>query len=136
MSNLIETAGQEESLSTLASAVDVSGLSDELGQNGPYTVFAPTDDAFAKLPTAMVGELLSDTSKLREVIEHHVVLGSVTGSQAVGMGEAQTLEGDTIHIRVESDGLHVDDAKVIRVDVRADNGVIHIIDTVLIPDSL
>jgi uncharacterized surface protein with fasciclin (FAS1) repeats len=132
MSDIVDTAINAGSFTTLVSAVQAAGLVDTLKGEGPFTVFAPTDDAFAKLPAGTVEGLLSDIPKLKKVLTYHVVSGKVMAADVVKLTSAKTVEGSEVKIDASS-GVKVNDSTVVTPDVAADNGVIHIIDTVLLP---
>ena len=130
MSKIIETAIAVNSLKTLVTAVKAAGLVDTLSGRGPFTVFAPNDEAFAKLPKSSVDDLLEDIPKLKQLLTYHVVPGKVTASEVVRNPSAKTLEGQNLGL-ISNNGIKVNEAKVIRADIKCDNGVIHMIDTVL-----
>ncbi len=129
-----KTAGQ---FTTLLAAVDAAGLTETLLGRGPYTLFAPTDDAFARLPAGTVQELLKpeNREKLRLVLTYHVVAGRVTASQARNVSSANTVAGQDLRISQRNDELRINDATVRIADIPASNGIIHVIDRVLIPSS-
>lgn len=110
-----------------------NSLVDTLKGKGPFTVFAPSDEAFAKLPEGTVEGLLKDTSKLKKILTYHVVSGKVLAADVVKLKSAKTVEGSDVKIDASNGGVKINNAKVVTADVAADNGVIHIIDTVLIP---
>jgi uncharacterized surface protein with fasciclin (FAS1) repeats len=130
--NIVETAREAGSFTTLLAAVDAAGLGDTLAAAGPYTVFAPTDEAFAKLLEGTVEMLLADPAKLAEVLTYHVVSGRVTAADAAGLSSAPTVQGSELPISMNG-GIHVGDASVVSADIEASNGVIHVIDRVLLP---
>jgi len=130
--DIVETAVAAGSFQTLATALEAAGLVDTLKGEGPFTVFAPTDDAFAKLPAGTVEALLADKEKLTRVLTYHVVPGKVTSAEVVGLSSAKTVEGGELRIDV-SKGVRINDAAVVTADVMATNGIIHVIDTVLLP---
>lgn len=132
MADIVDTAVKAGSFSTLVAAVKAAGLVETLKGAGPFTVFAPTDDAFAKLPDGTVDALLKDIPKLKKILTYHVVSGKVMAADVVKLKSAKTVEGSDVKIDASS-GVKVNDATVSTPDVGADNGVIHIIDTVLIP---
>jgi len=132
MANILETAIAAGSFKTLVEAVKAADLVDTLSGPGPLTVFAPNDDAFAKLPAGTVEGLLKDIPKLKSVLTYHVVLGKVMSSDVSKMQSARTVQGQSISIDT-SDGVKVDNAKVVKADIEADNGVIHVIDSVIMP---
>lgn len=134
-SNIVEVAQDAGVFGTLLAAVDAAGLTDTLRGDGPFTVFAPTDDAFAALPDGTVESLLlpENIDTLTSILTYHVIGGEVRASDAIAAGSAETLNGALVSI-VESDGqVRVNDAVVLQADVLATNGVIHVIDSVLLP---
>lgn len=132
MADIIDTAVKAGSFNTLVAAIKAANLVDTLKGAGPFTVFAPTDEAFAKLPEGTVDKLLKDIPKLTKVLTYHVVSGKVLSDEVVKLKSATTVEGSDVKIDA-SNGVKVNNATVATADVAADNGVIHIIDTVLIP---
>ena len=132
-----EVAAANGSFGTLLAAAKAAGLAETLGGEGPFTVFAPTDAAFEKLPEGTVDDLLkpANRDKLVSVLKYHVVLGRVNAKQALQAGEATTLEGGTLEIAETDDGATVGGAKLVQTDVKASNGLIHVIDAVLMPPS-
>ena len=130
--NIVETARDAGTFQTLLTAVDAAGLGDTLADGGPFTVFAPTDAAFAALPQGTVQGLLADPPALTRVLTYHVVPGRITSAQITGDSEQKTVEGGVLAI-ARNGGVTVNDATVIQADVEAANGVIHVIDRVLIP---
>ncbi|NNE46727.1 MAG: fasciclin domain-containing protein [Rhodothermales bacterium] len=128
---------QENGFSTLVAAIDAAGLRGALEADGPFTVFAPTDAAFAALPAGTVESLLlpENQSTLSDILTYHVVSGRVTSSQVVTLTSATTLLGQTVSIEVVDGSVFINGAQVTTVDVQADNGVIHVIDAVLLPAS-
>ncbi|BAY14873.1 beta-Ig-H3/fasciclin [Anabaenopsis circularis NIES-21] len=132
MADIIDTAVKAGSFNTLVAAIKAANLVDTLKGAGPFTVFAPTDEAFAKLPAGTVDKLLQDIPKLTKILTYHVVSGKVLSGEVVKLKSATTIEGSDVKIDA-SHGVKVNDATVATADVAADNGVIHIIDTVLIP---
>jgi uncharacterized surface protein with fasciclin (FAS1) repeats len=133
--DIVDTAVADGRFTTLATALTAAGLIDTLKGAGPFTVFAPTDDAFAKLPAGALDDLLTDKDALTQVLLYHVVPGSVMASDVVNLDTAATVEGSSVDITVADGKVMVDDAQVIIPDVAASNGVIHVIDTVLLPPS-
>jgi uncharacterized surface protein with fasciclin (FAS1) repeats len=129
--DIIDTAVGAGSFKTLATALGAAGLVDTLKGKGPFTVFAPTDEAFAKIPKADLEALLKDKAKLTAVLTYHVVAGKVMAAD-VKAGKVKTVQGSEITISTTS-GVSVNNAKVIKTDIVADNGVIHVIDTVIMP---
>ncbi|MEH1813267.1 fasciclin domain-containing protein [Nostoc sp.] len=132
MANIIDTATNNGSFKTLVAAIEAAGLVDTLKGAGPFTVFAPTDEAFNKLPAGTVDALLKDPAKLKKILTYHVVSGKVLAADVAKLKTAKTVEGSDVKIDA-SNGVKINDAKVATADVAADNGVIHVIDTVLIP---
>ena len=126
---------EEAGFTTLVAAIKAAGLEEALSAEGPYTVFAPTDEAFAKLPAGTVEALLAQPEKLKQVLLYHVVAGNVMAADVVKLTSAETLEGQTVAINAEH-GVKINDATVIKTDIGASNGVVHVIDTVLIPQNI
>jgi len=131
--NIIETAEGAGQFNTLLAAVEAAGLTDTLSGEGPFTVFAPTDEAFAKIPAADLEALLQDTETLTAILTYHVVSGKVTSDQVVNLTSATTVQGSDVAIAVTDGNVTVDGANVVAVDIEASNGVIHVIDTVITP---
>ena len=131
--NLVETAVAAGQFKTLASLLQKAGLAGTLEGKGPFTVFAPTDAAFAKVPKATLASLAKNTAKLRAVLLYHVVKGKVTAAQAMKLRSAKTVNGKPLAIRVSGGKVLVGGATVTKADVMASNGVIHVINKVLIP---
>ncbi|MBW4505195.1 MAG: fasciclin domain-containing protein [Scytonematopsis contorta HA4267-MV1] len=132
MADIVDTAVKAGSFGTLVAAVKAAGLVDTLKGKGPFTLFAPNDEAFAKLPKGAVDALLKDIPKLKKILTYHVVSGKVMAADVVKMKSAKTVEGEDVKIDANN-GVKINDATVTTPDVAADNGVIHIIDTVLMP---
>ncbi|MBD2680253.1 MULTISPECIES: fasciclin domain-containing protein [Nostoc] len=132
MANIIETATNNGSFNTLVAAIQAAGLVDTLNSDGPFTVFAPTDEAFNQLPAGTVDALLQDIPKLKKILTYHVVSGKVLAADVAKLKTAKTVEGSDVKIDA-SNGVKINDATVAAADVAADNGVIHVIDKVLIP---
>lgn len=132
MKNIVETGKEMGKFNTLIAAVDAAGLTETLSNDGPFTVFAPNDDAFAKLPEGTVEGLLKDKEKLTAILTYHVVSGKFKASDVMDMKSAKTLQGSELKINT-SDGVKVNDAKVIQPDIMCTNGVCHMIDSVLMP---
>jgi len=134
--DIVDTAVSAGSFNTLVAAVQAAGLVDTLKGEGPFTVFAPTDEAFAKLPAGTVEDLLKpeNKDKLVSILTYHVVPGKVMAADIAGkeMG-AKTVQGSEAMINATGDAVMIDGAKVTQADVAADNGVIHVIDTVIMP---
>jgi uncharacterized surface protein with fasciclin (FAS1) repeats len=135
--DIVDTAVGAGSFNTLAAALQAAGLVDTLKGNGPFTVFAPTDEAFAKLPAGTVEELLKpeNKAKLTAILTYHVVPGKVMASQVTSLKEAKTVNGQSVKISTMGGAVMIDNAKVVKADVGASNGVIHVIDTVILPDT-
>jgi len=136
MGNLVETAIAAGSFNTLVAAVKAAGLVETLSGPGPFTVFAPTDEAFAKLPEETLTDLLKpeNKQKLTDILTYHVVSGRVTAADVSKITEADTVNGQKIKVNATS-GVKINDATVTTADVEASNGVIHIIDSVLLPPA-
>ncbi len=133
--DIVDTAVAAGSFKTLATALEAADLVETLKGKGPFTVFAPTDEAFAKLPAGTVEALLKDTTKLRAILTYHVVPGRVIAAEVTKLGSAKTVNGQSLAIRVQDGTVMVDNAKVITTDIAASNGVIHVIDAVMLPKS-
>jgi uncharacterized surface protein with fasciclin (FAS1) repeats len=133
--NIVETAIAAGSFKTLATALTAAGLVDTLKGTGPFTVFAPTDEAFAKLPAGTLQDLLKpeNKEKLAAILTYHVVPGQVMAAQVSKMASAETVNGKSAAIKVSSGSVMVDGAKVIKTDILCSNGVIHVIDSVMLP---
>ena len=130
--DIVDTAVAAGQFETLATALQAAGLVETLKGDGPFTVFAPTDAAFAKLPAADLKALLADKAQLTKILTYHVVAGKVTAADVVKLTSAKTVEGQSVTIDA-SDGVKINGANVIKADVMASNGVIHVIDTVILP---
>lgn len=130
--DVVETAVAAGDFKTLAQALQAAGLVETLKGKGPFTVFAPTDAAFAKLPAGTLDALLKDKAKLTAVLTYHVVPGKVMAADVVKLKEAKTVQGQSVRIDA-SQGVRIDGATVVKADVGASNGVIHVVDTVLMP---
>jgi uncharacterized surface protein with fasciclin (FAS1) repeats len=132
--DIVDTAVAAGSFKTLAAALQAAGLVDTLKGAGPFTVFAPTDEAFAKLPAGTVETLLKpeNKAKLQRILTYHVVSGKVMAADVVKLKSAKAVSGDTIRINTTG-GVTVDNARVVKTDIAASNGVIHVIDTVILP---
>ena len=134
--NIVQTAAAAGQFKTLVSLVKAAGLAGALSGPGPLTVFAPTDAAFAKVPKATLAALGKDKAKLKAVLLYHVVKGKVTAAQVVKLTSAKTLEGASLSIRVAGGKVYIGGAQVTTPDVIASNGVIHVINKVLIPPAM
>jgi len=135
---IVDIAVADGRFTTLVKAVQAAGLVETLKSEGPFTVFAPTDEAFAKLPKETLESLLKPENKdqLIKVLTYHVVAGKVLAADVIGLSEAQTVAGEPIAIKVEGDKVFINDAQVILTDIEASNGVIHVIDAVILPPSM
>ncbi len=135
MHDIVDTAVAAGSFKTLVAAVGAAGLVETLKGAGPFTVFAPTDDAFAKLPTGTVESLIlpENKAKLVEILTHHVVAGKVLAAEVVKLSTASTVAGKSVAIAVTEGKVKIDDATVVTADVLCVNGVIHIVDSVILP---
>ena len=133
MSDLIETAIKAGNFQTLVKAIEATNLGDTLKSPGPFTVFAPTDDAFAQLPEGTLDSLLQNIPKLKRIVAYHVAFGDVRSDDLVEIEEAETVEGSVLAIESADGKVKVNDANVLKTDILTDNGVIHVIDKVLIP---
>lgn len=131
--DIVDTAVSAGSFNTLVKAVQAAGLVDTLKGPGPFTVFAPTDEAFAKLPAGTVEALIANPEQLKKVLTYHVVAGKVMASDVVKLKEAKTVQGSAARIKVNGGSVMIDNAQVVKTDIVCDNGVIHVIDTVILP---
>ena len=134
-SDIVDTAVSNGNFTTLAAALEAGGLTDTLKSDGPYTVFAPTDEAFAKLPDGTVEMLLLPENKdqLVEILTYHVVPGKVKAAEVVTLDSATTANGSDVAISVREEMVYVNDSRVVITDISASNGVIHVVDTVILP---
>ncbi len=130
--DLVDTAVGAGQFKTLTAALQAAGLTDTLKSAGPFTVFAPTDAAFAKIPKAELDALMADKEKLAAVLKYHVVPGKLMSKDARA-GEMVTAQGQAVTLSMAANGLQVNDSRVVQADVDADNGVIHVVDTVILP---
>lgn len=135
--NIVEITASNHNFDTLLAAVIAAGLTDTLQGEGPYTVFAPTDEAFAALPEGTLDELLKPENKdqLIAILTYHVVPGAVQAKDVAGLSEAVTVHGDSITVTARGGGVMVDGARVVATDIEASNGVVHVIDKVILPQS-
>jgi uncharacterized surface protein with fasciclin (FAS1) repeats len=133
--NIVETAVAAGNFNTLVGAVKAAGLVDTLSSPGPFTVFAPTDEAFAKVPKAVMDALMANKTLLTMVLTYHVVPGEVMSSDLKNGMSVKTVEGSNVKITIDSAGVMVDNARVIKADIKARNGVIHVIDAVILPPA-
>lgn len=131
--NIVETAVAAGNFNTLVEAVKAAGLVDTLSSPGPFTVFAPTDDAFAKVPKAVLDALMANKTLLTAVLTYHVVPGEVMSSDLKNGMSVKTVEGSDVKITIDPAGVMVNNAKVIKADIKASNGVVHVIDAVILP---
>ncbi|MFX0096500.1 MAG: fasciclin domain-containing protein [Candidatus Hodarchaeota archaeon] len=132
MKNIVETAIEAGNFKTLVKAVQTAGLVETLSKEGPFTVFAPTDAAFAKLPEGTIETLLKDKERLKAVLTYHVVAGKVMSKDVMGLKSAKTLQGQEVSIDTTK-GVKINEATVVKTDIETTNGVIHVIDTVILP---
>ena len=133
--DIVTVALEAGSFTTLATALEAAGLVETLRGEGPFTVFAPSDEAFAKLPAGTVEALLQDKEKLIRILSYHVVAGKVTSDEVVNLTEATTVAGIEASIEVKDGEVWVGGAKVTTVDIQASNGIIHVIDRVMLPSE-
>lgn len=132
MANIVETAIAAGTFTTLVAAVKAAGLVETLSGPGPFTVLAPTDEAFAKLPTGTVEGLLNDIPKLTAVLTYHVIAGKFMAADVIKLSSAKTVQGQSVTI-ASINGVKVDGANVVKTNIETDNGVIHVIDSVILP---
>lgn len=130
---IVDIAVNNKDFSTLVTALKAAGLVDTLAGSGPFTVFAPTNEAFAKIDAATLKAVLADKKKLTEILTYHVVPGKVKSSDLSDGQSAKTVEGDDVNFTIKNGVVKVNDARVIKADIDASNGVIHVIDSVLMP---
>ena len=130
--DIVDTAVAAGQFSTLVTAVKAAGLVDVLKGEGPFTVFAPTDEAFAKLPKGTLEKLLNDKEALKKILTYHVVSGNVMAKDVVKLSSAETVQGQTVDISTKN-GVMINNSTVIKADISCSNGTIHVIDTVLLP---
>jgi uncharacterized surface protein with fasciclin (FAS1) repeats len=133
--NIVETARDAGTFTTLIAAIDRAGLESTLAGEGPFTVFAPSDEAFAQLPEGTVDSLLAEPAKLAKVLTYHVVPGRVTAADVVGLTTAPTVNGEELPVSLDG-SVHIDGARVLNADIEASNGIIHVVDRVLLPASV
>jgi uncharacterized surface protein with fasciclin (FAS1) repeats len=133
--DIVQTAISAGNFTTLVTALTEAGLVDALEGKGPFTVFAPTDEAFKKLPEGTLDNLLKDKDALKNVLLYHVVSGDITSKQITKLNEAKTLNGSDVKIKVDDGKVMVNNSQVVGADVMASNGIIHVIDTVLLPPT-
>lgn len=133
--NIVETAVAAGSFKTLATALQAAGLVETLQGPGPFTVFAPTDEAFAKIPQADLDALLKDKARLTAVLTYHVVAGKVMAADVVKLQSAKTVQGASVKVQVAAGKVMINNAHVVKTDIAASNGVIHVIDTVILPPA-
>lgn len=131
--DIVETAVAAGEFKTLVTAVKAAGLVETLSGEGPFTVFAPTDAAFAALPEGTIESLLKDKEKLTSILTYHVIPGKVTASDVVKVTSAETVNGESVAISASGKGVTIDDAKILTTDIMCSNGVIHVIDAVIMP---
>jgi uncharacterized surface protein with fasciclin (FAS1) repeats len=132
--NIVETAVSAGTFNTLVAAVKAAGLVETLSGPGPFTVFAPTDEAFAAIPEAQLNALLADKEALTAVLTYHVVAGTVLAEDVVKLSTAQTVNGQSLTIKMMDGGVMIDGAHVVATDILTTNGVIHVIDKVILPN--
>ena len=132
--DIVDTAIAAGNFNTLVTAVQAVGLVDTLKGEGPFTGFAPTDEAFAKIPADQLSALLKNKEQLAAVLTYHVVSGKVMSGEVVKMDSAATVQGQSVEIEVKSGKVYIDDALVSSADIETSNGVIHVIDTVILPN--
>jgi uncharacterized surface protein with fasciclin (FAS1) repeats len=134
MSNIVEVADKAGTFKTLMTAVKTAGMTSTLEGKGPFTIFAPNDAAFSKLPKGAIDSLLADIPRLKKILNYHVVPGDVRAADVAKLHDVKTVEGSNLHVHVDG-GVKVNQASVIGTDIVSDNGVIHVIDAVLMPEK-
>jgi uncharacterized surface protein with fasciclin (FAS1) repeats len=132
--NIVEIAVSDGSFNTLVTAVKAAGLVETLSGGGPFTIFAPTDEAFAQIPEEKLNALLANKEALTAILTYHVISGKVMAEDVVKLRSAETVNGQSVDIKVWDGKVMIDDAQVITADVEASNGVIHVINKVILPD--
>ena len=132
--NLIDTVAAQGTLGTFSKAINAAGLANILNGPGPFTVFAPTDEAFAALGPELLNRLLADEERLNDLLRYHVLQGRYTASDLTGLDTVTTLEGSDLQVETD-DGLRLDEATVVQPDLEADNGVVHGLDQVMLPEK-
>jgi len=132
MPTIVDVAVQAGKFNTLVQAVQAAGLVETLSGEGPFTVFAPTDEAFAQIPQETLQAVLADKEKLTAILTYHVVPGKLMAADVARSTQLQTVQGQSITVSTEG-GVRVDNANIVQTDIEADNGVIHVIDKVLMP---
>jgi len=132
--NILETAAQAGQFNTLASAIKAAELTEILSGPGPFTVFAPTDEAFAKLPAGTLDSLLENKDELAKILTYHVISGKVMATDVINLSEAETVQGGKLTINASDNGVKINQATVTQTDIEASNGIIHVIDAVLLPE--
>jgi len=133
--DIVDVAAEAGSFTTLLAAAEAAGLVDVLRSEGPFTLFAPTDEAFAALPEGTIAALLADPDALASILLYHVVPGRVLAADVVGLDSAETAQGSSIRISTYGDTVRINDATILAIDIQASNGVIHVIDAVILPPS-
>jgi uncharacterized surface protein with fasciclin (FAS1) repeats len=133
--DIVQTAMNSTSFSVLVRALNAADMVDVLKQAGPYTVFVPADEAFAKVPVSTLNSMLNDKQQLTDLLSYHIVPGRLTAADLANQTTLKTLNGKELRVRVEDGVVYINDAKVVQSDVQAANGVIHVIDTVLMPPT-
>ena len=136
MPDIVDTAMSAGTFTTLVAAITAAGLDTALKSPGPFTVFAPSDEAFSKLPSGTVESLLQDLLTLRKILEYHVVSGKVMAADVINLSKMTTAQGEDVKISASDNDVKINNATVTAPDIEADNGVIHVIDTVLLPESI
>lgn len=134
---IVEIAASDSNFQTLVAAVKAAGLVETLSSDGPFTIFAPTNEAFAALPKGTLDKLLKPENKeaLQKILTYHVVSGAVKSTD-LKSGDVDTVQGSSVNVKVKDDGISVNKSKVIKADIKGSNGIIHVIDTVLLPPNL
>jgi uncharacterized surface protein with fasciclin (FAS1) repeats len=136
MADIVTTAQQSGQLSTLVTALQVADLVESLKSSGPFTLFAPTDNAFSQVPQDIINNLLQNTDQLKQVLLYHVIPGEYLAEDVMDNDQLETAEGEEITIDTSRGDVMIDNAKLVQADINCDNGVIHIIDNVLVPSRV
>lgn len=131
--NIFETAKSSGGFTTLLAAIEAAGLKQTLATEGPFTVFAPNDEAFKKIPAETIQQLLKDQDQLTQVLTFHVLSGKHAASEVVKLSQVKTLQGSVLPVKVSGSNVFIGDAKVVTTDLECENGIVHVIDSVLFP---
>jgi len=132
--DIVDVAIENGNFNTLVNAVKAAGLEETLKGEGPYTIFAPTDEAFAKIPAETLNALIENKDELAKILSYHVLAGKAMAKDVSNLSSAKTVQGQDVALKVDNGKVYIDDAQVIITDIQASNGVIHVIDSVIMPE--